>query len=341
MTGGGTSAVQGKAAGKNQPSLRELRDLHVEDRPLFEEARDKFERQHGSIAEEYYATGTPAAALVVRRKGRYGLKVAYDSSVATVGFTEVVRAALAEERQSGPLLRKKARQVLVLSLYTVIAYLFNTLDSVVNRTDMAAVQQDRRVNDAVRSASKDLDTIKANTASALKRSSLAWYLLGLIPGGLVAAALIWTMWKLPFSISKNGTPDVKNQLVVCLAFGGVGAIVSVMSRMTRREQVDVDFLQGRPLTMVAGGFRVIIGAVFGLILYVIVNGGLLPLQISSNDEGLFFAGLAFIAGFSERWAQDSIVQSAPLGQKERPAARGGDTNGTGVKTNGQAPTQKR
>ena len=52
---------------------------------------------------------------------------------------------------------------------------------------------------------------------------------------------------------------------------------------------------------------------FGIALYVFVTTGLVPFAVPADDlkQQLFFAGLAFLAGFSERWAQDTIVQSAP------------------------------
>ncbi len=50
-------------------------------------------------------------------------------------------------------------------------------------------------------------------------------------------------------------------------------------------------------------------------LYVLVQAGLLPLQAPTANgterTSFFFIGLAFLAGFSERWAQDTIVNSAP------------------------------
>ncbi|HEV7974389.1 MAG TPA: hypothetical protein VGP60_06495, partial [Amycolatopsis sp.] len=50
----------------------------------------------------------------------------------------------------------------------------------------------------------------------------------------------------------------------------------------------------------------------GVVFYVFVLGGLLPFRPGDGaDAGLFFAGLAFLAGFSERWAQDTLVQSTP------------------------------
>jgi hypothetical protein len=85
-----------------------------------------------------------------------------------------------------------------------------------------------------------------------------------------------------------------------------------MARVSRGERVDVDSDKSKSVTVLAGSFRPVIGAVFGAVLYVLVCGGLLPLAAPGPDQKcLFFAGLAFVAGFTERWAQDTIVSSVP------------------------------
>jgi hypothetical protein len=133
--------------------------------------------------------------------------------------------------------------------------------------------------------------------------------LGLPLGAFVGYFLLdfYDSW----SDSLVGAPP--KDLKVCFACGAVGAIVSVMTRITRGLQ-RIDSEQGHSVTILAGAFRPLIGAVFGLALYVFVQGELLPIDVPENPEvqSLFFAGLAFLSGFNERWAQDTIVQSAPL-----------------------------
>jgi hypothetical protein len=85
-----------------------------------------------------------------------------------------------------------------------------------------------------------------------------------------------------------------------------------MVRVTRRQDLDVDIGQTAWIKTLAGGFRPIIGAALGAALFILISGGLVPLGSANGSNGVFFfAGLAFLAGFSERWAQDTIVRSAP------------------------------
>ena len=132
-------------------------------------------------------------------------------------------------------------------------------------------------------------------------------------------------------VALNNSPmkaEIGATLITCLVSGAVGAILSVMTRTTNRERVRVRLDQGRFVVFLSGGFRLIIGAVFGAAMFVLVSGGLLPIAVpdSPDQVKLFFAGLAFLAGFSERWAQDTIVRTLP-GAADRNAvepARGKD-----------------
>jgi hypothetical protein len=106
---------------------------------------------------------------------------------------------------------------------------------------------------------------------------------------------------------------------IALPAGGIGAMVSVLQRMTSRKLVlDVD--AGRDLIEAFGAIRPLIGAVFGMALMALLLGGLIPaIDIPEGRELAFFAGLGFLAGFNERWAQDMLKGSA--GQLQPPAGK--------------------
>jgi hypothetical protein len=133
------------------------------------------------------------------------------------------------------------------------------------------------------------------------------YLLGMLLGastliGLFYVAFTWLglTTRLPDAIL----------LGVAIA-GGIGAIVSVMTRLTSGK-LTVDNRAGPTLIRLAGGFRPVIGAIFGLALYVFIEASLLPVEVTVTGLELtyFFLGVAFIAGFSERLAQDAITRAS-------------------------------
>ena len=101
-------------------------------------------------------------------------------------------------------------------------------------------------------------------------------------------------------------------LVRALIAGAIGATVSVMIRITRGQKLDVDSTQGLAMTMLTGAFRPVVGAVLGAALYVLLLASLLPLEIPQESAEYFFAAIGFLGGFSERWAQDTIVRSVPM-----------------------------
>jgi hypothetical protein len=89
---------------------------------------------------------------------------------------------------------------------------------------------------------------------------------------------------------------------VCFAAGGLGAIVSVLMRMSSN-RFRVDFEVGRATVRRLGSFRPFIGAVFGMALYFLFQSELLrtTLPQEQSTSFFFFGILAFLAGFNERW----------------------------------------
>jgi hypothetical protein len=94
-------------------------------------------------------------------------------------------------------------------------------------------------------------------------------------------------------------------VLLTLIAGGIGAVVSVMMRLTRGT-LSLDGEAGTLITVLLGAFRPLTGGVFGLLTYVLLRGGLLTLT-TDPPKGLagsfYYTGLAFAAGFTERLAQ--------------------------------------
>lgn len=98
-----------------------------------------------------------------------------------------------------------------------------------------------------------------------------------------------------------------------VAAGAVGAVVSVLQRINRRH-FRLEFDRGNPYVFFIGGLRPVMGAIFGLAIYFAFTSGLVALDLPGepNTETRFRAilVLAFVAGFNERWAQDTLAQAA-------------------------------
>ncbi|MEQ0563971.1 hypothetical protein ABJI51_33235 [Amycolatopsis sp. NEAU-NG30] len=309
------------------PSVHDLVEAYRErGRPRFAQLRKAYEAAHGKIVEEYYALHFEAALLLVandrRESGGDGdrihkLRFFYDPVETTPDVDDVFRSVRRAERKYSVLLGGQPQEILVQGLYTATVALLGVLDAMV-----ASGQKESRVTAAVASARKEIRQIEQNAREAALDRALIRYLGGLAVGVVAAAVVAVAVYFLPLKV------EIGSQLIICVVSGAIGAILSVMTRTANRERVRVSLDQGWLVIILSGCFRLIIGAVFGAAMFVLVRAGLLPLAVPGEGERgtLFFAGLAFLAGFSERRAQDTIVRTLPgaLEQNVAEPGRGKD-----------------
>ncbi len=100
--------------------------------------------------------------------------------------------------------------------------------------------------------------------------------------------------------------------------------MSVMQRINSG-RFDLEYDVGPTYVRFLGALRPAIGAVFGLALYFAITSRILKLfelpQAGTTGRLYALLVIAFLAGFSERWAQDTLTSLAPAGapsNKTRP-----------------------
>ena len=96
---------------------------------------------------------------------------------------------------------------------------------------------------------------------------------------------------------------------VLLLIGVVGALGSIASIMLRIRDSDFEAYTGGgdPWPWLFFGlFKPIIGALFALFVFAVIKSGLLPVEVTDATEGWFIVAIAFIAGFSERFAPNIL-----------------------------------
>jgi hypothetical protein len=104
------------------------------------------------------------------------------------------------------------------------------------------------------------------------------------------------------------------------AAGGVGAIVSVLMRMSGRGTFSVDHELGRWQILLVGAYRPLVGSVSGIVVYFLIQTPVVPI----DSEALtfpFYVTIAFIAGFSERWTRmmlGGVMRTIGDDRKEEP-----------------------
>jgi hypothetical protein len=147
-------------------------------------------------------------------------------------------------------------------------------------------------------ASTEADIRKAadRYAQLLYGKGMLWGLVAL--GGLCAiVGLAFVIW------------DADAWNAIALLGGGLGAVVSVLQRMTSGH-LKLDYEAGPKIVSMLGAGRPLIGAIIGMAIFALVEGGWAAIDVKSHVPLAFFAGLGFLAGFNERFAQDMLVGSA-------------------------------
>ena len=151
---------------------------------------------------------------------------------------------------------------------------------------------------------------------------------------------------IPFIVDLFGHLDLDSndarRFYACFVAGAVGAMVSVMTRMRQEDGVRLDYEVGHLLIVMLGAFRPVLGAIFGVLAYFAIGSKVLPITPPPGARAFFyFALIAFVAGFSERFAHvilgsaDLTVAKALTGAKaaepgepnQRAAAMAGTTTG--------------
>ena len=161
---------------------------------------------------------------------------------------------------------------------------------------------------AVDLSRKRIDTARSNFRVGALTRATSRYLQGMLLGLAVTAPLailiglgigIFLPWK-----------DLVLFATASAIAGQFGALVSVLTRISGNG-LDLDYRAGDRMLRVVGFARPVLGAIFASALYFATVGGLVPLEAPADPVTgfAFFIGIGFIAGFSERYAQDMLSVS--------------------------------
>jgi hypothetical protein len=215
-------------------------------------------------------------------------------------------------------------------LYLIVIYVFVAAEAQqirhcqilnalsVHMPDGATALRDERIDLALGYANIRIDRLVKKIDQFSRREAQIVYIKGLAPGILSVLLLVAIYAYAIFRVSTAHDWTVGAQLFwhlisIALVSGALGAVVSVMLRVSNHP-LTIDYSAGRRLILLAGCFRPIVGAIFGLVFYVLINAGLLQVIAAPHQIGsraFFVAAICFAAGFSERRAQDVIIRALP------------------------------
>jgi hypothetical protein len=311
---------------------------------IFHELLETFSEQRGGLITAYFCENIRVAAALTdifsaadradgpvrtikqleqeraRQENRSGLKRSFDwvvdlfrenaSNTAihvepTFGDPDSPRArqilfrCLKVHYQALEYLKPKPRKICMRMTFNVITMLLGTLDNRIGRGDVA--REFDQSHDDQSTLEQELAHTEAYYLTSVRRQARIHYMIGMLIGlplaGLVALVL-YQFNELPVNMS------------IAFAAGAAGALVSVMERLTSGK-LEMNHEAGRTINVALGLMRPFIGALFAVALYFFIQGDLVSVfQLPDGEQAqrYFFAGLGFLAGFSERFAQDMVAQ---------------------------------
>jgi hypothetical protein len=270
-------------------------EVRIASKILYSTVRAALERAHGRIVKEYWCSGLWAGAIRTERE----LWVFVNDEPADAPIMEIVdETGALQVRVEG--LPKGDRDRGLDVVYASDTNLLYAMDQ--RRSNPEAPIDDSVIRRLRANLKRDEDWWRR----AATRSAQLIYFMGMLYGfGVLLGTTALAAW-----VGGMTGPSLP-MLALGSSFvaGGVGALVSVLSRMTFGG-FTIDHEADGGMLRLLGGIRPMVGALFGAAFHVLVAGGLLPIAIPDDPVRipLFFVGLAFLAGFSERWAQDMLAQ---------------------------------
>jgi hypothetical protein len=271
----------------------------------YDAAHDAFEEAHGEIVKAYWCSHIESAVVLTEQKGRFpwsGVRCGFhrESDWATQDWpdiaTELHRCDELAVRANTVL--TGVRQRICMSLVMASAsHLMSLVDRraaetnrVVNASSLAQEQA------ALARAEKYYDEAANGQAQIVYFLGMANVALVL---GMFAAFWLAFNWAAP---------------VAALMAGALGAVVSVIQRINSG-QFNLDYDVGHAYAFFLGGLRPLIGGAFALAISFAFTGGLLHLPVAIGEtpghRRLALLVVSFLAGFSERWAQDTLSAAVP------------------------------
>jgi hypothetical protein len=262
---------------------------------------ERFEQSSGHIVSWYMAREVFAAAALTDKDG-ISVTLGRELPPGSEKLVDLIRRCQQVAYTAWHRLNRFDRRQCQTMIFQVIEEALRRIDTdgTVNPDDCLEPLRDR------------LDQAEEFMLRSATRRAQSKYLKGMLIGtlaiGLVLAVVTGVL------MAGDDLTRLGGQLLLVATAGTVGAVVSVLGRMTSGSfRMNLPTLnaemKGTDLGLMAA-LRPLIGLVFALGTTVLVMGELIPLDPQEGaSQTTLYAGIGFLAGFSERLAQDMFVRS--------------------------------
>ena len=298
----------------------------------YHEALARFEDEHGRLISAYWCAEVESAVALTAGKPDPGwLRRLFSvaprfhrvSDWATKDEPDIARALHQCDEmaiRAGEVLRGRSRRIAIQLVMTSACHLLSLVDARGENPPQAHKA-------AVAAELRQLADVRRSYRESANGDAQLVYFAGMAVGIAALGLLYSTAGSI---LDKEGVHA--STIVGCLVAGALGAVVSVIARVNSGSfSLDSDIARG--YTLFLGSLRPWIGSIFGLLIYFAVTSNFIQIFKVPTDETeafYFFCVLAFGAGFSERWAQDTLTGGlSGRGRAKDDAHRGGRGEGGG------------
>ena len=277
---------------------------------LYHDALARFESEHGELINAYWCADVESAVALTAGKPNTGwlrrlLAVSPRfhrvSDWATKDEPDIARALHDCDElavRACEVLRGRSRRITVQLVMTAACHLLSLIDARGENPPQAHKA-------AVAAEQRALAGLRRDYRDAANGDAQLVYFGGMVIG---IALLAW-LYVIAHSVLR-GEGVEERTIIGCLVGGALGAVVSVIARINSGTFA-LDFDVARGYTLFLGALRPVIGSIFGLLAYFMLTSGFVDIFKLPAEDTLqrfyFLCVIAFAAGFSERWAQDTLT----------------------------------
>jgi hypothetical protein len=274
----------------------------------YHDALARYERHNGKLVSAYWCSEIESAAALTEMKRRIGWATPVatfhrETDWATQNTPDIARELhrCDELAVRARIVLKGIRQQICMRLVmSSAAHLLSLVDA------RAAHADEKMVQAALEREREALDKSEAYYNDAANGQAQIIYFSGMV----FVAAVVSVVAGVFLAV------DEWAGAVAALIAGAFGAVVSVTQRINAGD-FKLDYDVGRPYVFFLGGLRPLIGGAFAVVISFAFTGGLLHLPVAGNEPSpsrrLALLVISFAAGFSERWAQDTLTSLASAG----------------------------
>jgi len=277
----------------------------------YHDALARFEDEHGEVLSAYWCSEVESAVALTAGKPTTGWlrrllsvspKFHRVSDWATKDEPEIAHAlhecdALAV--RAGEVLRGRSRRICIQLVMGSACHLLSLVDAVGQGRDPALHKA------AIAAEQRELEHLRRDYRGWANGDAQLVYFAGMALGIAMLAILYLSGNNI---LHAEGIEE--RTIIGSLVAGALGAVVSVIARVNSGTfALDADVARG--YTLFLGALRPVIGSVFGLLSYFMLTSKFVQVfsvpEVGTTERFYFLCVIAFAAGFSERWAQDTLT----------------------------------